>query len=201
LNWISKLFFQKSQISGFGKYLNLFEFKNVFDLNINFGFKFKTVDKKFQKLFLFFRRPKSVLAQTLLKPGPSFLPHQPSFIWPISVQFGPPLLPVQVVAQAAHFSLSAQPRPAPSSPSFDRRPSRRHLLSLLPLPPPHHPPSSEKSTRSIRLIASPPRRRPSFGNDRLASTHYWPPLMAPLSLSVRPSSVLPGAYKSYPEDP
>jgi hypothetical protein len=39
---------QKSQIPIFGKYLNLFELKNVFDLNFNFGFKFKTAEKKFK---------------------------------------------------------------------------------------------------------------------------------------------------------
>jgi hypothetical protein len=44
---------QKSQISIFGKYLNLFELKDVFDLNFNFGFQFKTTEKKLQKLFYF----------------------------------------------------------------------------------------------------------------------------------------------------
>jgi hypothetical protein len=44
---------QKSQISIFRKGLNLFEFKNVFDLDLNLGFKFKTAAKIFQKHFHF----------------------------------------------------------------------------------------------------------------------------------------------------
>jgi hypothetical protein len=49
------IFIQKSQISIFGKYLNLFEFENLFDLNFNFGFNFKTAEKKFKKnIFLIF---------------------------------------------------------------------------------------------------------------------------------------------------
>jgi hypothetical protein len=40
---------QKSQISIFRKCLNLFEFKNVFDLNLNLGFKFNSTANIFQK--------------------------------------------------------------------------------------------------------------------------------------------------------
>jgi hypothetical protein len=44
---------QKSQISVFRKGLNLFEFENVFDLDLNLGFKFKSAAKIFQKHFHF----------------------------------------------------------------------------------------------------------------------------------------------------
>jgi hypothetical protein len=42
---------QKTQISIFRKGLNSFEFKNVFDLDLNLGFKFKSAAKIFQKHF------------------------------------------------------------------------------------------------------------------------------------------------------
>jgi hypothetical protein len=42
---------QKSQISIFRKSLNLFEFENVFDLDLNIGIKFKSAAKIFQKHF------------------------------------------------------------------------------------------------------------------------------------------------------
>jgi hypothetical protein len=95
--WIGfNFFFQKSQISVFGKYLNLFEFENVFDLNFNFGFKFKTAEKKFQKLFYFSGGPNQ------FRPKLSWsIVHLSSLTSPASsdpflVQSGPPLLPVQV---------------------------------------------------------------------------------------------------------
>jgi hypothetical protein len=44
---------QKSQISVFRKGLNLFEFENVFDLDLNLGFKFKSTGKIFLKHFHF----------------------------------------------------------------------------------------------------------------------------------------------------
>jgi hypothetical protein len=63
---------QKSQISIFGKYLNFFELKNVFDLNFNFGFKFKTTEKKFQKLFYFSGGPNRFWSISSLGPFLSF---------------------------------------------------------------------------------------------------------------------------------
>jgi hypothetical protein len=44
---------QKSQISIFRKGLNLFEFENVFDLDLNLDFKFKSLAKIFQEHFHF----------------------------------------------------------------------------------------------------------------------------------------------------
>jgi hypothetical protein len=44
---------QKYQISIFRKGLNLFEFENVFNLDLNLGFKFKSAAKIFQKHFHF----------------------------------------------------------------------------------------------------------------------------------------------------
>jgi hypothetical protein len=41
------------QIYDFRKGLNLFEFKNIFDLNLNFELKFKISEKKIQKPFYF----------------------------------------------------------------------------------------------------------------------------------------------------
>jgi hypothetical protein len=58
-----------------------------------------------------------------------------------------------------------------------------------------------KLTRSVRLIASPPRRHPSFGNDHLESTHYQPPLMAPLPLSAAPPVSSPDPIKATPRIP
>jgi hypothetical protein len=65
---------QKSQISVFGKYLNSFELKHVFDLNFNFGFKFKTAEKKFQKFFYFSGGPNRFRPISSLGPFSSF--HQ-----------------------------------------------------------------------------------------------------------------------------
>jgi hypothetical protein len=56
---------QKSQISIFRKGLNLFEFKNVFDLDLNLGFKFNSAAKIFQKRFHFLWE-----AQNRFQPSP-----------------------------------------------------------------------------------------------------------------------------------
>jgi hypothetical protein len=156
--WIGfqNYFFQKSQISVFGKYLNLFEFENVFDLNYNFGFKFKTIEKKLQKLFYFSGGPnrfRPKLSWSLVHLSSLTSPASSS---PFLVQSGPPLRPVHV-AQVAHFSLSAQLRPAPSSPSSGWRPNRRRLLSLVSLPPPHrpHPREQVDMKHSPHCITSP----------------------------------------------
>jgi hypothetical protein len=69
---------QKPQISIFGKYLNLFELKNVFDLNFNFGFKFKTAEKKFQKLSYFSGGPNRFRPNSSLGPFSSFHRLPPS---------------------------------------------------------------------------------------------------------------------------
>jgi hypothetical protein len=61
---------QKTQISVFGKYLNLFEFKNTFDLNLNLGFKFKFAEKKLEKLFYF-----SLASPTQFGPNLPFGPN------------------------------------------------------------------------------------------------------------------------------
>jgi hypothetical protein len=52
----------------------LFEFENVFHLNYNFGFEFKTAEKKFQKLFYFSGSqiglgPNSLEAWSILPPS------------------------------------------------------------------------------------------------------------------------------------
>jgi hypothetical protein len=72
---------QKSQISIFRKGLNLFEFENVFDLDLNLGFKFKSAAKIFQKHFSFsLTSKKSLLAQFTMQPAsfPLPIPHRPS---------------------------------------------------------------------------------------------------------------------------
>jgi hypothetical protein len=50
---------QKSQISIFRKGLTLFEFENVFDLDLNLHFKFKSTAKIFQKYFHFLLAPQN----------------------------------------------------------------------------------------------------------------------------------------------
>jgi hypothetical protein len=98
-------------------YLNLFEFENVFDLNFNFGFKFKTTEKKFQKTF------SSYSCQPSFHFGPGSLAAQsgsPSFFC-FSFHAGLSLLPV-LVAQPAHLVIwPTRPfgptQPAPSATS------------------------------------------------------------------------------------
>jgi hypothetical protein len=50
---------QKSQISIFRKGLTLFEFENVFDLDLNLHFKFKSTAKIFQKYVHFLLAPQN----------------------------------------------------------------------------------------------------------------------------------------------
>jgi hypothetical protein len=57
---------QKSQISVFRKYLNLFEVEYGFDLNLNFGLKFKKCNRDFDGLLIFHRSPKSIVTRFLL---------------------------------------------------------------------------------------------------------------------------------------
>jgi hypothetical protein len=156
--------------------------------------------KRNSKSFSIFQAAKLVWAQTLLKPGPSFLPHKPSFIQPILVQSGPPLLPVQV-AQVAHFSLLAQSRSAPSSPSSGRTPE-------LPLPWPAKPhcapqwealPCSvvEEAKCHLCLLRSPhqatPERLPSLSFSvskwLVLKTHHRPLLFLPRPLTSLPRPI------------
>jgi hypothetical protein len=182
LNWVWKLFFiQKSQISVFGKYLNLFEFENVFDLNFNFGFKYKTAEKKFQKTF------SSYSSQPIFHFGPSSLAAQSGSPYFFCFYFhaGPSVLPVLVVHPVIRPTQSFGPtQPAPSSPSSSRRPSRRHhRATLLCVRSPTEP-------RHLILFPSHNSTRPvtsSFVTDLLLIVHHRqfllsqpPPLAAPL---------------------
>jgi hypothetical protein len=59
-----------------------------------------------------------------------------------------------------------------------------------------------KLAQSVGPIAPPPRRRPSYRNDRLESTHYRAPLMVPLPLSpVAPPVSSPDPIKATPRIP
>jgi hypothetical protein len=66
---------QKSQISIFRKGLNLFEFENLFDFDLNLGFKFNSAAKIFQKHFHFLWA-----AQNRFRPNPRCSP--PPFLSP-----------------------------------------------------------------------------------------------------------------------
>jgi hypothetical protein len=100
---------QKSQISIFRKGLNLLEFENVFDLDLNLSFKFKSAAKIFQKHFHF-----------LLPAQNSFRPTTPCSP-PILFSFSLILFsagPVSFLAQRAQPTrlLSRfRPTPLPSS--------------------------------------------------------------------------------------
>jgi hypothetical protein len=77
----------------------LFEFENVVDLNFNFGFKFKTAEKKFQKLFYFSGGPNRFRPILSLDPFSSFywLPPPAS----ISITAPPAALPCCALPTAA----------------------------------------------------------------------------------------------------
>jgi hypothetical protein len=60
----------------------LFEFQNVFYLNFNFGFKFKTAEKIFQKLFYFSGGSNSLEAWFIFPPSPAQLRPAHAAIWP-----------------------------------------------------------------------------------------------------------------------
>jgi hypothetical protein len=121
---------QKSQISIFRKGLNLFEFKNVFDLDLNLGFKFKSAAKIFEKHFSFsLGSPKLLSAQSAMQPAsfPLPIPRRPSkglafLIDPVSPD------DVAHLAQLAHTSFVFHLR---SASCRRRSASRRHAHSPL----------------------------------------------------------------------
>jgi hypothetical protein len=94
-----------SQISIFRKGLNLFEFENVFDLDLNLGFKFKAATKIFQKHFHFL-----LAAQNNFRPTTHCSP-------PILFSFSLILFSANLVSFSAQHAqptrLLARFRPAP----------------------------------------------------------------------------------------
>jgi hypothetical protein len=100
---------QKSQISIFRKGLNLFEFENVFDLDLNLGFKFKSAAKIFQKYFYFL-----LVAQKYFRPT---TPCSPPVLFSFSLIFFA-TRPVSFLAhraQPTQFLARFQPALQPSS--------------------------------------------------------------------------------------
>jgi hypothetical protein len=164
------IFIQKSKISVFGKYLNLFEFENLFDLNFNFGFKFKTVEKKFQKHFLhILLSPFSISTQVPLHPVrfPLFLlflfscqPISPSSA---SGPVGPPGHP----AQLGPLPLLLPPAEGQATTAFSACCRCRHRATLLHVSSP---------TELRRLPVDPSLFSPTCGKD------------SPAGVAARPNS-------------
>jgi hypothetical protein len=64
---------RKPQFYVFVKYLNLTKFKNVFGLNLNFEFKFKTAEKNLQNISIFSLVAQLLSAQVPLQSNPSLI--------------------------------------------------------------------------------------------------------------------------------
>jgi hypothetical protein len=124
---------QKFQSSAFSKCLNMFEYENRFDLNLNFGFQIKSYSQKFWKLFYLCLQPKLILAQNPWQPKHSsfyfhFLhtAHYPAFsaqrlahpastaIWPTSPSCQQPSATASLLA-ASPCSIASVHRPCSST--------------------------------------------------------------------------------------
>jgi hypothetical protein len=98
----------------------LYKFKNVFGLNFNFEFKFKSTVKKFQNLYLF-----SQAAQITFGP---FVPGSPAIII-ILYHFFPAQLALQ---RSAHSALWPTRASGHSGFVFSKQPAPPHLDFALP---------------------------------------------------------------------
>jgi hypothetical protein len=149
---------QKSQISIFRKALNLFEFENVFDLDLNLGFKFKSAAKIFQKHFSFsLGSPKSFSAHNSLQPTHfififlDFIHRWPNFVFgpaPSPLGFWPDFGPL--FYRLPPSVIKPPPPPIPSVATVPPVPctSGRWIASLtrpLPAPPLHFPSPSVRN--------------------------------------------------------
>jgi hypothetical protein len=175
---------QKSQISIFRKVLNLFEFENVFDLNLNLSFKFKSAAKIFQKHFHFL-----LAAQNSFWPTTPCSPLGPA---PAQTCFVSLLCQITAAGRRSRRRLASPAAPprcssAGSPPTLLKKPPLHLADSPFPLPI-----SSPAQNGAIN------GRRPSFHTNRLHSlasgpikgTHTFSALHRAIPLSSLVSSLL-----------